>query len=196
MQGLTISRLKGKQIHPYIDNLAELRIEIFKEYPYLYEGNFDYERNYLKTYTASDEAILILVQDVQKVVGASTAIPLMFETTECQKPFEENGFNLSEVFYFGESVLLSSYRNKGVYRHFFQEREACARAYGSKIAAFCAVERDPQDTRRPTDYIPLNDVWEYFGYQKHTNLCAYYEWLEINHVKSTSKPMIFWTKHL
>ena len=50
MEGLEITSLKGKQILDHIDKLAQLRIAIFKEYPYLYDGNFLYEQKYLKTY--------------------------------------------------------------------------------------------------------------------------------------------------
>ena len=196
VEGLTIRTLKGDQIHPFIDNLAELRITVFKEYPYLYEGNFDYERGYLKTYTACDEAILVLVQEDSHIVGASTAIPLEFETQECQKSFKDNHFQLRDVFYFGESVLLPSYRNKGVYKHFFQARERAAIDYGCKMVAFCGVERDANDVRRPPNFVPLDKVWRHFGYKKHPTLCAYYEWLEINQEQSTTKTMKFWTKNL
>ena len=36
---LTILPLTGAAITPYIDALAQLRIAIFREYPYLYDGD-------------------------------------------------------------------------------------------------------------------------------------------------------------
>jgi hypothetical protein len=50
-QDLKILRLKGQDIIPFIPELAKLRIEIFKSYPYLYDGDLDYEHNYLNTYS-------------------------------------------------------------------------------------------------------------------------------------------------
>lgn len=196
MNELTIQRFKGNQAFAYIDKLAELRIKIFREYPYLYDGKLDYEKKYISTYTNCQESVLVIVKDGEEVVGVSSAIPLEFETNECQQPFVDNKLSIENIFYFGESVLLPQYRGTGVYRSFFFERENAARNYGSQIAAFCAVSRQENDPRRPLNYVPLNTVWQHFGYQQHPELRAYYEWKEIDTDKSTSKPMIFWTKNL
>lgn len=196
MGELTIQRFKGNQTLSFIDKLAELRIKIFKEYPYLYEGNIEYEREYLKTYTECKESILVIVKDGSEVVGVSTAIPLVFETPECQKPFIEQKLTLSNIFYFGESVLLPQYRGSGIYRQFFHERENAARNYGSHMAVFCAVVRDDNDPRRPKEYVSLNNVWQRFGYQQDPELHAIYQWQEVDSSIQTSKPMVFWTKAL
>jgi len=84
---LRILCLKGQDILPFIPELARLRIEIFKSYPYLYDGDLDYEYNYLNTYVQCNESIIVLALDHGKVVGVSSAIPLEFETIEFQKPF-------------------------------------------------------------------------------------------------------------
>lgn len=188
--------LKGKEILPYISELANLRIEIFHEYPYLYVGDLDYEKNYLKTYVECAESMMVVVLDEDKVVGVSTAMPLEFEAVEFQQPFIEHGYNIKEVFYFGESLLKKAYRGQGIYKRFFEEREAAAKKYGSKIACFAAVERDPQDPRRPKDYAPLDKIWEQYDYKKHPELCAYYEWKEIGEEQQTAKPLVFWLKQL
>lgn len=193
---LKILRLKGPEIIPYITELAKLRINIFKTYPYLYDGDLNYEYNYLNTYVKCLESIIVLVLDHNKVVGASSAIPLVFETMEFQKPFLENNINIQEVFYFGESVLQPEYRGRGIYRHFFSERETAAKEYGSKLMAFAAIERPFDDTKKPKDYFPLNPVWKHFGYDKHPELCADFEWKEIGEKIQTPKPLIFWLKKL
>ncbi|MGE3318665.1 MAG: GNAT family acetyltransferase [Candidatus Berkiella sp.] len=196
MTELTIQRFKGNQAFPYIDNLAELRIKVFREYPYLYDGKLDYEKKYLSTYANCQESVLVVVKDGEEVVGVSSAIPLEFETPECQQPFIDNQLSIDHIFYFGESVLLPQYRGTGVYRSFFHERENAARQYGSQMAAFCAVSRPDDDPRCPSDYTPLDGIWQHFGYQQHPELRAFYEWKEIDSDKATSKPMIFWTKSL
>lgn len=42
--------LTGKEIGDALDDLAALRVKVFREWPYLYEGSLDYERNYLRRY--------------------------------------------------------------------------------------------------------------------------------------------------
>lgn len=195
-QLLKILCVKGQEIIPYISDLAQLRIDIFKNYPYLYEGDFAYELNYLKTYTNCSESFMVLVLDGKNVIGASTALPLLFETAECQKPFFEANLEIQNIFYLGESLLLPKYRGQGIYKIFFEERENAARKYGCKITTFCAVERQMDDPRKPVDYVSMVDTWHKFGYKKHPEICAYYKWKEIGESAESEKPMIFWMKNV
>lgn len=196
LQELTVRCVQGSELRHYIDDLAKLRIAIFQEYPYLYHGKIAYEIEYLKTYINSKESIMVLAFDQAAVVGASTAIPLEFETQEVQKPFREYEFPMQKIFYLGESVLLPQYRGHKIYRQFFQQREAAARKYGSRITAFCAVERALNDPRRPPHFQDLTQVWQHFGYTKNLKLKTYFEWQEIGEVEKSAKPMIFWLKTL
>ncbi len=193
---LKIVRMKGSEIIPYISDLAKLRMEIFKSYPYLYDGSFDYETEYLKTYTTCPESIMVLVFEQDKVVGVSTAIPLELEIMEFQKPFIDNNYNIKDIFLFGESLLLPAYRGRNIYHHFFKEREDAARIYGCKLATFFAVERPIDDPRKPSDYVPLDKIWNRFGYKKHPEINLYIEWKEVDEETQSPKPVIFWLKKL
>jgi len=193
---LKFETFKGREILPYLNQLATLRIEIFSEYPYLYEGNLDYETKYLKTYAECSESIIVLVFDQHKVVGASTAIPLIYETEEWQKPFLEHSIKVDTIFYLGESVLYPQYRGQHIYRCFFKYREEAAVSYGCQYAAFCSVERDFNDPRCPKNYQSLEPVWKHFGYRKQPDLTAYFEWKEIGENRMSPKPLSFWLKSL
>lgn len=184
------------EIFPYLPELAYLRIELFREYPNLYDGDAEYEKEYLRTYVNCSESILVLAFDGTEVVGASTAIPLGFATLHAQKPFLERQMPVQDFFYLGDSVLLPAYRGKGIYRRFFEEREAAARLFRAKFVAFCAVERRADDPRRPKNYQPLDKVWNHFGYVKHPELCSYFSWKEIGAKEESVKPMIYWIKVL
>jgi hypothetical protein len=196
IENLSVLNLKGHEIIPFIPDLASLRIEIFNEYPYLYEGNLEYEYNYLNIYVECPESIIILLLNDEDVVGASSAIPLEFETIEFQKPFLEHDIDVKKVFYFGESVLKPEFRGHKLYRHFFTQRELAAKAYGSQFAAFAAIERADTDLRKPEHYVPLDDAWKHFGYEKHPELQTYFEWKEHGEQKQTPKLMTFWLKKL
>ena len=124
---MDIQLLQGPRIAPHIDDLARLRIEVFREFPYLYDGNFDYEAEYLGTYVRSEDSLCVLVRDQGRVVGASTALPLSDETGEFQQPFIEAGWDPARIFYLAESVVLPAWRGRGLGVRFFAEREAHAR---------------------------------------------------------------------
>lgn len=195
-KGVTVNVYRGESIQPFIEHLASLRMTIFREYPYLYDGDKAYEACYLKTYSECEHSLMVIAFSEDQVIGASTAIPLEFETHACKKPFIARDMDVEKIFYFGESLLLPQHRGQHIYRHFFEKREAAAREYGATISAFCAVKRDINDARRPKNYKPLDSVWRHFGYEKHPELCAYYEWKEIGEAKASEKPLIFWLKNL
>ncbi|HVJ62207.1 MAG TPA: GNAT family N-acetyltransferase, partial [Tahibacter sp.] len=103
---LKIENYTGAAVAPHLDAVAALRIGVFRDWPYLYDGDADYEARYLATYTRSPRSLFVLVFDGDAVVGASTALPLADETDAFRQPFEARGLDVGGVFYFGESVLL------------------------------------------------------------------------------------------
>lgn len=192
---ITIQSLTGADVLPYIVDLAALRIRVFREYPYLYEGSMDYEKEYLRTYIQCPEALVVIVQDGDTVVGASTGIPMAEEVDEFRKPFEENGYNPEEFFYFGESVLLPEYRGQGIGVRFFQEREAFAQRLGRfRYTCFCAVDRPENHPARPANYQPLDAFWNKRGYVRHPELRTYFTWKEVGEAEESPKSMTFWLK--
>ncbi len=134
--------------------------------------------------------------DEHKVVGASTAIPMKYETPEVKKPFIEHSYDPNKIFYCGESVLIKAYRGFGIGVRFFQEREAYAEELGGfEEICFCCVERAADHPRRPENYVPLDQFWNKRGYFKHPELTTTYNWKDIDDTEETPKPMTFWLKH-
>jgi len=194
---ISIKRLSGAELEPYIASLARLRIAVFRDFPYLYDGSFEYEQKYLQTYVKSKDSVIILALDGEEVIGASTGLPMEHETAEFQRPFIENGYDPASVFYCGESVLLKAYRGKGIYKQFFLGREGKARELGRfDYCSFCCVQRPPDHPLRPADYVPLDAVWTKFGYVKHPELHTTYTWKDVNEAAETAKPMVFWLKSI
>ncbi len=139
----------GNEVEPWLDAVARLRIAVFRDWPYLYEGAPDYEKEYLATYAKSPGSVFVLAIDGDEVVGASTGLPLADETDAFKSPFIGQDIAIGDVFYFGESVLLPGYRGGGIGHAFFDAREARACELGLGITAFCAVDRGDDDPRRP-----------------------------------------------
>ena len=192
-----LCRFVGADIAPYLEDLARLRIRVFREWPYLYDGDMDYEQRYLETYSRSRESLFVLVFDGTQVVGASTGVPLTDEGQEVQQPFLAQDLDPRRIFYFGESVLLPEYRGRGLGVRFFVEREGYARELGRFThTAFCGVDRPLDHPRRPPDHVPLDAFWQRRGYRKHPQLRAHYRWKDVGEEAETPKPMIFWLKPL
>ncbi|MDA8482446.1 GNAT family N-acetyltransferase [Pseudomonas resinovorans] len=194
---MQIRLLHGGAIAPHIDDLARLRLTVFREFPYLYDGTLEYEARYLATYAESKESLFVLALDGERVVGASTGLPMTDETEEFQRPFREQGWAPERIFYFGESVLLPEYRGGGLGVRFFAEREDYARRLARfDHCAFCAVERPADHPRRPPGYQPLNEFWARRGYRHHPELRTEYHWRDLDEDTESAKPMSFWLKEL
>ena len=49
----------GDDIRRHLDAVAALRIDVFRDWPYLYDGSLDYERRYLRPYVDSPGAVVV-----------------------------------------------------------------------------------------------------------------------------------------
>jgi GNAT superfamily N-acetyltransferase len=196
MQALSVVSCRGGEAEKWIPDLARLRIAVFRDYPYLYDGTAAYEEKYLRTYTDSPDALIILALDAGTVVGASTGLPMAHETDEFKRPFIAAGHDPAHIFYCGESVLLPSHRGRGVYASFFEGRERHARTLGLELCTFCGVQRPENHPLRPAGYMPLDPVWRKFGYTPRPELCTTFDWKDIDQPGETAHDMMFWTKRL
>ncbi len=195
---MEIRTVHGNALASWRDEVATLRTAVFRDYPYLYDGNVRYEREYLKTYLDCPDSITLLVVDEdgddETVVGASTGLPMTAADAAFRAPVEAAGIDPARVFYFGESVLLPDYRGQGIGHGFFDLREDHARRLGFSITTFCAVDRPAGHPRRPPDYRPLDEFWQKRGYRKRPDLQASFDWKEIGESDESPHTLTFWLK--
>lgn len=192
----TIRSLTGSDARRHLDDVAALRIAVFRDWPYLYAGDMDYERDYLAAYAASPRSVFVLAFDGDAVVGASTGLPLVDDAPAFRAPFAGGGPDPAQVFYFGESVLLPAYRGQGAGHAFFDHREAHARGLGGFAwTAFAAIDRDPRDPRRPVDHRGHEALWRSRGYTRQPGLSMRLDWGEPG-VGSCSHVLTFWIRPL
>lgn len=196
MSAVRIEALTGARLATHLPDVARLRIEVFRAYPYLYDGDLDAEARYIRAFAASPYAVIVAAFDGDEVVGASTAAPLATQVDEVTAPFKARGEDLSRFFYFGESVLRQAFRGQGIGVRFFEMREAHARACGASVAVFCSVVREDDHPARPKAYVPLDVFWRKRGYAPAPGLICRMGWREIGDDGETRKAMQFWTKRL
>ncbi len=112
MSGVRVERLTGERLQALLPDLARLRITVFRAFPYLYDGSLDYEERYLQTYVRAEDSVLVGAFDGDRVIGASTGLPLAHEPPSLTDTFTAHGFDVAKLFYFGELVLLPDYRGQ------------------------------------------------------------------------------------
>lgn len=193
---VSVKTLRGADIAPYLDDLAALRIAVFRDWPYLYEGSMEYERDYLRPYLDDPTAVVIGAFDGQSLVGAATASALARHKADFADAFQGQPEDLNEIYYLAESVLLPAYRGRGLGHAFFDGREAAARTGGFRHTAFCAVIRREDHAARPSDYWPLDGFWRKRGYAPRDGVLATFRWRDVGAPAETSKQLQFWAKTL
>jgi hypothetical protein len=110
---LRIGVLRGPALDAALDDVARLRIAVFRDWPYLYDGDPEYERRYLQVYRNSPGAVLVGAFDGTRLVGAATGTPMADHAQDFAAAFAGTGLALDRVFYCAESVLLPAFRGQG-----------------------------------------------------------------------------------
>lgn len=193
---MKIVRLTGQPLIDAIEDLAQLRLTVFRDWPYLYDGDLAYERHYLQTYEASERAIVVGVYDGDWLVGAATGAPLADHAEDFAAALEGTGLDIQRTFYCGESVLLPRYRGRGLGHRFFDLREDHARGHGFDHICFCAVLRSPDHPLHPSAYRALDRFWERRGYTRLRGAVAQFSWKDIDQPSETEKHLQIWHRAL
>ena len=193
---IRVERLTGQALAEALGDVARLRIEVFRAWPYLYDGDAAYEEAYLQTYRDSEGAILVGAFDGDRLVGASTGTPMADHAEDFAAAFADQDVPLSDIFYCAESVLLPRYRGQGIGHAFFDAREGHARALGHRYSAFCGVQRPADHPLRPSDYQPLDPFWRKRGYAPLDGAVAQFSWKDIDQKHETDHPLQFWMRRL
>jgi GNAT superfamily N-acetyltransferase len=192
---LSFREFAGTEIATVVDDLARLRVTVFRDWPYLYDGDAAYERQYLERYAKGD-SIVVAAYAGDTMVGAATGMPLADHADDFAEAFEGTDIDMKDVFYCAESVLLSEYRGQGAGHAFFDRREAHARRLGFSKVAFCGVVRPADHPARPKVYRPLDRFWRARGYAPLDGVIAHFGWRDIGAVEETQKPLQFWMRNL
>jgi GNAT superfamily N-acetyltransferase len=192
-----VAPLTGRHIEPALPALAGLRIAVFRDWPYLYDGSLAYEEKYLAKLAAAEGAIVVAAYDGGEIVGCATAAPMAAVEAQFAEPFQARGMDIARIFYCGESVLLPGYRGRGLGHAFFDHREAQALKLGHFThVTFCGVVRPEEHPLRPKGYVPLDGFWSKRGYARAEGLLGHFTWKDIDQPVETAKPMQFWMRAL
>lgn len=188
--------LADEALDEAIQAVAALRISVFREWPYLYDGDLAYGERYLQPYRDHAQTVLVGAFHGRRLVGAATGMPLLAHDDDFASAFDGTGLDLAQVFYCAESVLLPAYRGQGVGHAFFDHREAAACAMKYRYSCFCAVKRPVDHPARPADYRPLDPFWRARGYRPLPGVEAQFTWKDIGAPSQTVKPLQFWIREL
>lgn len=193
---MRIETLTGADLAEALDDVARLRLAVFRDWPYLYDGSIDVERAYLQAYEQSNRAIVIAVYDGDWLIGASTGVPLAEHADDFFHAFAGTTINIDKTFYCGECVLLPRYRKRGIGHEFFDRHEDYARSMGYDQICFASVVRAPDHPLTPTQYQRPDAFWKKRGYARLPGVVAHFPWKDVDQDAATDKALQFWSREL
>lgn len=193
---ITEELLTGLNVASCLEDLAALRISVFREYPYLYAGRTEDELTYLRLYMETQDACVITVSDSGTVAGAATGIPLRYEHDGMVAPFTGSTYPLAELFYVGELLFYPAYRNLGLGVRLLNHIEKYVRHLEQYRYLTCAtVVRPAGHGQCPGDYVPIERFLNRTGFTLLSGVTTSIAWRETDGV-SREHPMQFWLKEL
>lgn len=186
-----------KEALQYIDAIASLRINIFREFPYLYDGDYEYEKKYLNKFLNTVESMICIAFEGDHVIGAITGLPLKFEDEGVRKPWLVTEYPIDEMYYFSEVLLLPEHRGKGLGAELFNVAEDWVQSLNKyQIFTLATVVREDAHAQKPVEYKSLDGFWQKRGYIKTDNMTCHMMWKDLGETEETTKKLLFWCKQL
>ncbi len=196
MQALETKILHGAKSQIYAELIAQLRIELFAEFPYLYKGTMDHDLSYLSVYFNSPNSSIILFFDKEELVGYSSSIPLSEEWDVIKEPFITNGLDLSKYLYVGEVMVKEGYRSWHLVHKILEIHNKKAAYYGFPYLAALTIDRPDDHPCKPVNYRTHDKLWQRFGWQKSSSLKARFDWEQIDTNRKELNDLSVWIKTL
>src|ERR1700722_3489588 len=147
----------GQEITPYVQEITDLALTVYRDYPYLYEGTVDEYYPAIEHYTHSSDGIACLFFNNNQLVGAAIGMPMNEMRDKYKLPLvnarpEEN---FDQLFYLGELLLLKEYRGQGLGKQMYLEFENTVRELAFTKICFCKIDESEQNPLAPENYKSL-----------------------------------------
>lgn len=198
-ENIHMKRFKGQAISPYVRDITDLSLIIYKEYPHLYEGTEEEYLPFIEHYTHSKCGIACLLFDHAKPIGVAIGMPMSAMRGKYQQPLlnarpEEN---FDTLFYLGELLLLKEYRGRGFGKQMYLELEQLVREEGAfKKICFCTIDEADlkSNPMKPKDYTSLDGFWRKLGFEKYNDITFSVYWRNLFEADDTPHKMSYWIK--
>ena len=195
-ENISIRTFRGELISPFLQDITDLCITIYKEYPYCYEGTKEEYFPFIEYY-AHDNGIACLLFDGNHPVGVAIGMPISEMREKYKAPFHHARphENFEEIFYLGEILLLKDYRCRGLGTEMYLEFERSVKENKNfKKICFCKIDESNQTNLEPENYKPLDGFWEKNGFDRCDDITVIVNWQNVGEVDESPHKLVYWLK--
>lgn len=154
--------------------LAQMRMEEFAKFPYLYHGSLEDEKEYAKEYQVPG-AVIIICSEGEEDIGLISGYPYRYnqgKSDQVEAELVSMGIAMDEIYYVGEVILKEKYRNQGIGKRLEKMLvDLIKKDY--QYALVITVERSLDDPDRPEGYHYKNGLREGTGFKRLKNDIVY-----------------------
>lgn len=189
---IKIETFRGAEIAPHIKEVIKLCDSIYREYPYLYNGDDAEYTAYIESYSQSNDAITCLAFDGKNAVGLAIGIPMSKTRDLYKQTLMEHGIDLDKMFYLGEFGVKSEYRNNGIEEKMYLEIENFAKQAGSfNMIGLWEI----QGAKTPSE-ISKDEFWKKMGFMRRPDLHFDILWTNIGDSKESTHLAVYSIKKI
>ncbi|HLC06649.1 MAG TPA: GNAT family N-acetyltransferase [Candidatus Babeliales bacterium] len=197
----SIKVLTQDELKTLLPFVAQLRVNIFRNYPYLYDGNIAEEMDNLEKYAQHNNSALAIAYYNENPVGFLCGSDLIHYSVHFENSvadlFKGVDLNIENYYYCADIIILPEHRGKYLAPQLFDAIENYAQQKGYTACCFI-TEHHENHPLKPRDHKSLVPLWNSLNYKK-SALITYASW-QTHQVDGTIKleqhPLIFWLKNL
>jgi GNAT superfamily N-acetyltransferase len=164
----TIKIFKTQDMEPLFPFVASQLLTTFKDYPYLYDGNYNEVMGYLGWFATLPYSTLAIAYHDNQPVGFLTGTSFIDFDKHLNgsiEAFNNAQINPEAYYYFAECIVMPEHRNKSLSTKLFKTLEEEARSQG--FSHYCLVtESHDNHPLKPDNYNSLDPIWKKLGYNK------------------------------
>jgi len=180
--------VQGSDMEQYVNDMIRLRLTVFRESPYFYDGTEGEERAYLEQHLHSEKGLFLIAKTGDHVIGMLSGTP-MKDRDDYAYPYVKNAIPTDSIFCLGELVVEQSDHREQIGLNLYQLFEEHVRSLGSYDTISECVVLHPIAGEGKSILMQV-------GGSKCPNLVYHCFWKEIDQEVSTDHVMEYWSKQL
>lgn len=195
---IKIEKMQGTQIDPYLAEIIQFVTKMYRDYPYLYNGDDAGYQQYLNTYAQAKEGVIFVAFDGKKIVGVASGMP-MADSRDIFKPtLVRHGYSIKNIYYIGEFGVSPEYHGKGIESTLMSKMEQFIKEHKqyNTISLWELNPASSSQTQRAPTHFPNGIFLQNNGFAYHPELNFIVHWTNINEKHESPHLAVYWLKDL
>lgn len=197
---VVIELFVGIQMLSLLPMASQWFMQMYQEFPYLYQGNDSYEHDYTKMYHDVAHAVMAVASVENTYVGMALGLPVYaVDFVPLGALLQEKGYCPQQVFYISDVIVQEKYRKLGIATQLMRVMQEQALSWGYTSLCLATVVRDSSHPLCPSTFQSSDRLWLKLGFLKTDILLEPIIWPTVQPdgtVQDYANSMVLWIKSI